>query len=121
MKELIDNISNIYEEIRVFVKGDEIKNDISEILVSKVLLGTLGCVPAYDRFFIDGLRRTNVASGKLSIKSIMQLACFYKENDFFLEPERQKMHFNNILYPQMKFLDMGFWQIGADAEKIDKI
>lgn len=28
-----------------------------------------------------------------------------------------KIEYADILYPQMKLLDMGFWQLGLDAEE----
>ena len=28
----------------------------TDTLITKIILGTLGCVPAYDRYFIDGLK-----------------------------------------------------------------
>ena len=30
------------------------KNNLSETLITKILMGTLGCVPAYDRYFVKG-------------------------------------------------------------------
>ncbi|MFT8351736.1 hypothetical protein [Clostridium saccharoperbutylacetonicum] len=43
---LIRNMKNIYRVKRENIK--KVDTDISDILVTKVLLGTLGCVPAYD-------------------------------------------------------------------------
>src|SRR5690606_34013034 len=46
--ELASHYSNIY-----FTKGDNKQKSISptDTLLSKIMLGTLGCVPAYDRYF----------------------------------------------------------------------
>ena len=51
--ELTEHYSSIY-----FTKGADIPKPISptDTLLSKIMLGTLGCVPAYDRYFIDGLK-----------------------------------------------------------------
>lgn len=54
-------------------------------------MGTLGCVPAYDRYFIAGIKNQKVATGNYNIRSIMQLVNFYEKNADRLEPVREKM------------------------------
>ncbi len=38
----------------------------TDILATKVLLGTLGCLPACDRFFVDGFRSRGLAYSRLN-------------------------------------------------------
>lgn len=80
-------------------------------------MGTLGCVPAYDRYFISGIKKQKVASGNYNMKSIIQLVDFYEKNIVDLENIRKDMKVNGMAYPQMKILDMAFWQIGLDSDK----
>lgn len=80
-------------------------------------MGTLGCVPAYDRYFISGIKKQKVASGNYNMKSIGQLVDFYEKNIVELENIRKDMKVNGMAYPQMKILDMAFWQIGLDSDK----
>lgn len=80
-------------------------------------MGTLGCVPAYDRYFISGIKKQKVASGNYNMKSIIQLVDFYEKNIVELENIRKNMKVNGMAYPQMKILDMAFWQIGLDSDK----
>ncbi len=80
-------------------------------------MGTLGCVPAYDRYFISGIKKQKVASGNYNMKSIGQLVDFYESNIVELENIRKDMKVNGMAYPQMKILDMAFWQIGLDSDK----
>ena len=47
----------------------------------------------------------------------MQLVNFYEKNADRLEPVREKMEVEGMTYPQMKMIDMGFWQIGFDLDK----
>lgn len=79
-------------------------------------MGTLGCVPAYDRYFIAGIKNQEVASGNYNINSIMQLVDFYEKNVDRLEPVRKKMKVEGMPYPQMKMIDMGFWQVGFELD-----
>lgn len=112
-------ISSYYKEIRESVVTN-VKNDVSTTLVTKVLMGTLGCVPAYDRYFIDGVKHENVASGLFTKNSIMDLITFFESNSVDLEPISQTMTIDGLPYPQMKMLDMGFWQIGYDLDPSNK-
>ena len=43
-------------------------------------MGTMGCVPAYDRYFVAGIKKNKVAKGSFNIDSISQLAQFYMDN-----------------------------------------
>jgi hypothetical protein len=56
--DLRDQLKKHYSEIS-FKKGDNDPKYISptDTLISKVMLGTLGCIPAYDRYFVDGLKK----------------------------------------------------------------
>ena len=57
------------------VVNKDIENSISKILITKVLLGTLGCTPAYDRFFIIGARKTKVTSGLIFATFNEKIVC----------------------------------------------
>ena len=109
-------LGQYYDKIRHKVKEQELKNQLSFTLITKILMGTLGCVPAYDRYFIAGIKNQKVATGNYNIRSIMQLVSFYEKNADRLEPVREKMEVEGMPYPQMKMIDMGFWQVGFDLD-----
>lgn len=115
--ELVDSLKCKYGIVRNNTKGfEKSKTDISATLISKVLLGTLACVPAYDRFFIHGVKTLGIADGTFSCSEWLRLVDFYEENNVRLEKCRSKLNADTVCYPQMKLLDMGFWQIGYDKE-----
>ena len=128
LKKLNSEISTIYNPFRLELKETEVTQDISNILVSKVLLGTLGCVPAYDRFFVDAVKKNKVTTGNYNIASLQKLIKFYEEHQEKLENLRSefliKYEFDGeektLDYPQMKLLDIGFWKIGFDLLKEPK-
>ena len=109
-------MEDYYGFVRKSVKESEVKNSVSFTLVTKVLMGTLGCVPAYDRYFIDGIKYKKVSTGNYNINSVLKLVDFYEENEEKLEQARSKMEVCGLQYPQMKILDMGFWQIGFERD-----
>lgn len=119
-QQLLNDINNYlveyYDAIRKSVKDQEVKNQLSDTLITKILMGTLGCVPAYDRYFIAGIKAQGVATGNYNINSILKLVDFYEKNVDRLEPVRREMVVYDLPYPQMKMLDMGFWQIGFDLD-----
>lgn len=113
LEELNTYISGYYDGIRRTIKERELKYQLSATLVTKVLIGALGCVPAYDRYFVAGIKRTGTATGNYNLSSVRQLAGFYERNFDRLEECRKGMVVGDGLpYPPMKLLDMGFWQIG---------
>lgn len=118
LREINSFLGQYYDKIRREVKGQELKNQLSFTLITKILMGTLGCVPAYDRYFIAGIKKQKVTTGNYNLKSIMKLVDFYEKNSVRLEPVREKIEVAGMPYPQMKMLDMGFWQIGFELDKV---
>lgn len=115
--ELSEELEEYYKGIRRLVKGENIKNSVSKTLITKILMGTLGCVPAYDEYFIKGIVKEKVAKGTYNKESIKALASFYERYNEKLDAERCNWRVEDIEYPQMKLLDMGFWQMGKDITK----
>ena len=115
LKNVYDNIADHFHPIREEVAGREITTPVSPVLVTKILMGTLGCVPAYDRFFQDGVATHKVTTQEYSLRSVLTLAEFYEEHNDRLEEVRQGFEGDGLVYPQMKLLDMGFWQVGFET------
>ncbi len=120
--DLKDRLANHYKNIQ-FTKGADKPKPISptDTLLSKILLGTLGCVPAYDRYFIDGLKEKKIKNTAFNDTSLNELFVFIDTNKTEIDNAQKhiltqtKQH-----YPLMKILDMYFWQIGYDKEVKEK-
>jgi len=109
-------IAKHFEPIRDEVAGREVPTPVSPVLITKILMGTLGCVPAYDRFFVDGIKKYKVTTGEYNLKSVLRLVDFYEAHNDRLEEARHGMWTEDLTYPQMKLLDMGFWQVGFEKD-----
>ena len=109
-----DSIAEHFRPIRKEVAGREVSTPVSPVLITKILMGTLGCVPAYDRFFQDGAKYLGLEHNSYKESSLLELADIYEEHNDRLEEARRGMRTDDLIYPQMKLLDMGFWQIGFD-------
>ena len=116
LKKLSDDIADDFRPIRNEVAGREVASPVSPVLITKILMGTLGCVPAYDRFFQDGVATYKVTTQEYSLESVRKLAKFYEAHNDRLEEARRGMQTDDLIYPQMKLLDMGFWQIGFEKD-----
>jgi len=116
LKNVSDNIANHFGPIRNEVAGRKVASSVSPVLVTKILMGTLGCVPAYDRFFQDGVATYKVTTREYSPESVRKLAKFYEAHNDRLEEARRGMQCEDLIYPQMKLLDMGFWQVGFEKD-----
>lgn len=119
LEKLSDYIAADFRPIRDEVAGREVASSVSPVLVTKILMGTLGCVPAYDRFFVDGIKKYKVTTQEYNLESVLRLVDFYEEHNDRLEEARRGMRTEDLTYPQMKLLDMGFWQIGFERDAGD--
>ncbi|MFT8351737.1 hypothetical protein [Clostridium saccharoperbutylacetonicum] len=64
-----------------------------------------------------GVAKHNITAQLLGKYSIIGLAEYYEENKTELEDIRKSISkARQIEYPQMKMLDMAFWQLGFDKK-----
>ena len=124
---LYNRIKNSY---KVQTNGeDKASNEdyiASDTLVTKILMGTMGCVPAFDRFLKKGiswfkgknekdkyknLTQTIDNSGK-TYDALREICADYKD---YLKVE------GATLYTEMKCLDMFLWQVGFELDLCDNL
>jgi hypothetical protein len=103
----------------------------SDTLVTKILLGTLCCLPAYDRFFKAGVKiYKNGAKTSQPLKlsanieckkgfdSLCEIVGYFDKitnnawRDFPKSDHHLKQSNNSYSYPTMKLVDMFFWNLG---------
>ena len=122
-----EDVINVFKELSEYYsklayyngKDDDKHITATDTLISKIILGALGCLPAFDRYFNLGLfdKEYSVINGK-SIDII-----WVKTNEMKSEIElvqgwiRQQ---TGTLYPPMKIIDMYYWQLGFDKEEVPK-
>lgn len=106
IQKLMGQISQKYEEVGIMA---------SKTLQTKVLLGTLGCFPVIDRFFVDGWKLKNN-----SIPTDEDILDFAAINLSAIEDYQKTINLG-VVYPPMKIVDMYFWQLGYDKYEKSKI
>jgi hypothetical protein len=107
--ELIEKLRAYYKSIKDSVPYLANDRAATDTLITKVLMGTLGCIPAYDRFFTDGIRSTKqIPYGTLNETNFEALLKWCQDNPI---PDNIRGEIPK-LYPDMKIVDMYFWRIG---------
>lgn len=87
----------------------------TDVLVTKVLLGTVGCLPAPDTFFEKGFKAQGYVYGDLDEGFVQRILTFCVENRSELAKIQSIIvEWSGLRYPFMKLVDMHFWQIGMD-------
>ena len=116
--EFVAWIKTWYQENITHVNGEVSIVNVTDTLATKILLGTLGCIPAYDRYFIDGLRTGGIGYSSLSKRNFSAVVRFYQNNiPSFKAAQASIQKSSGILYPAMKLVDMYFWQIGYENDQ----
>lgn len=121
IKEIFDLVSWVkswYQNNIHFVNGEKKKVNVTDTLATKIILGALGCVPAYDRYFIDGIRNKGLSYSGLKPNNFSSVTGFYKENHIsFSYANNEILKRSGVSYPPMKLVDMYFWEIGCELDK----
>jgi hypothetical protein len=110
---LITSLSDaLREAYRQHIADEDTKRrNPSDTLITKILLGTIGCAPACDRFFILGFRHCGLSFTRFDADFLRQVMQFSRGHDRELNQHTIEQR-SGIRYPIMKLIDMYFWEIG---------
>lgn len=106
--ELVKELRSYFLDKTYFKEGEDKLTSIkrvSDTLISKIILGTLGCLVAYDTYVKKGLSKHNLTFS-LGSKSIKEIREFAKSKKEAIEDILASL---NNLYTPMKILDMYFF------------
>src|SRR5713101_3400306 len=113
---ILEAANAVREAYRPFVPPVE-SRQASDTLVTKIILGTFGCLPACDRYFIKRFKSAGFEYSYLNVKFIERVLRFARENLEELCKEQDRIERSGgIRYPIMKLVDMCFWQMGFELE-----
>ena len=105
--DLLDIYSQIRDEVAVESGKAEPSAELSQTLITKILMGVMGCVPAYDTYFIKG-RQGVIQERSYSRESINALSKLWVNHETAFEMLRADVSSPGLLYLQMKVIDMCF-------------
>lgn len=120
-EQMLDLLEDISARIRQAYASEQssfegIINNATDTLVTKILLGTLGCVPAYDRYYVQAVRKYNISSGGYDRRSIKDVAKFYLKYKDIFEKVRIELSSYGTEYPEMKIMDMCLFQVAYEFD-----
>lgn len=98
---------------------DDNDDDASDTLTTKILMGTFGCVPAFDRYLKGGIVSYNKThrSGITQIIEDQGSKTFINLCKFAITNKNElSLQGTEIYYPPMKCVDMYFWEIGYELD-----
>lgn len=119
----LDNYSNenikiiltVYDKIQGLIIEDKSTTHI--VLVSKIMLGVFGCIPAHDRFVTKtfrGIFEDKCKFRSINKKSLLCLKDFYESNKIEIDNLQNTINtidfktgnYTKIKYPKAKIIDM---------------
>jgi len=85
----------------------------TDTLITKIMLGTFGCVPATDEFFLLGFKRSGFSYSSVNPQFLERVFGFSRDHGHALATVQKRIQARSgVLYPLMKLVDMHFWQLG---------
>lgn len=114
--DLYYELSEYYESISYKRKGKGVTITPTDTLITKIILGAVGSVPAYDRFFRFGLSKYEITKtfGEASLNGIFDFI-EYGSNKQLIDSTIDKLKTEGIKYTKMKIIDMYFWSLGEQG------
>jgi hypothetical protein len=107
-------VAGIREAYRPFVPATG-STQPTDTLITKVVLGTFGCLPACDRYFNDGFKMEGLKYPSLNDDFVKLILGFCQGHLPELQIEQANIERSSgVRYPLMKLVDMYFWQIGYE-------
>jgi hypothetical protein len=107
-------VPTVLDVIQASRKAYEPFGYATDTLVTKVILGTLGCLPACDQYFIEGFNQA-FSYSSLNARFVDRLLLFCKDYLADLRGEQERIERSSrVHYPIMKLVDMCFWQTSKE-------
>lgn len=88
----------------------------SDTLATKIMLGTVACSPACDRYFVGGFKSKGYQFSAFNRQFLGRIVQFCRLNESALRRAQAVVEKSvGMRYPLIKLVDMYFFQLGIDA------
>jgi hypothetical protein len=115
---LASRLKKIYLSTAIKINGVTVNRTPTDTLVTKILLGTLGCTAAYDRLVTEGMRYINEFPATFNPKGYSGCIEFFRRHAKEFKGAQAQIAAYGVNYPPMKLIDMYFWSIGNQLESL---
>ncbi|MFI3287646.1 MAG: hypothetical protein R3Y61_04125 [Rikenellaceae bacterium] len=133
----IEEIMQIYVRIEEILKCEKDDNDKERkptlTLITKIMLGVFGCIPAYDQYFCNTFKELmpgrKFDSTRLNPESLIAISKFYEDNQKEIEDFAKNTHTIDIFstgkypsapYTKAKIIDMYGFSVGQAKARAEK-
>lgn len=111
----VSELKEYYSNIEFYNNKALKKITATDTLLTKIILGGTGSIPAFDRYFLAGTSHTLKISS-FDQKNIKALYNYALENENEIKLCQSFIaEKSGLWYPPMKIIDMFFWQIGFEV------
>ena len=117
---LASQLKQIYVRAAVTINGVAAHRTPTDTLVTKILLGTLACTPAYDRLVSNGKRYLRDFPATFTPRGYAGCIEFFRSNRKEFMAAHAQIAASGANYPPMKLIDMYFWSIGDQLDALKK-
>ncbi len=108
------DVITLKEQLSSYYKSKNISP--TDTLISKIILGTLGITPALDRYFVKGYKTKTGKTAGFNETTLMDINDFITRHHIELKECREYIQIKRGMnYPNMKIIDMYYWQIGKES------
>ena len=103
-------IKNRFEDVE--------KAHATDTIISKILMGTIGCTPAYDTNFRKGLSACEIyRCGSLTATSFARLLNICRVKGIWPKLQERPVEYYGVVYPVLRVVDLYFWTKGFNARR----
>jgi hypothetical protein len=114
----IELVFGLEQSIQKALEQNEIMP--TSTLITKIILGTIGCTPAYDRFFVDGVKSLGEFPASFKHKGYRGAIQFYQNNAKEFQKAHAMISKGRVKYPPMKLVDMYFHSLGTQRSQKER-
>ena len=109
-------VFGLAQDIQKALEQSDIKP--TPTLITKIIMGTIGCTPAYDRYFVAGVKSLGKFPASFKHKGYCGVIQFYQNNAKEFQKVQVIVSNGRVKYPPMKLADMYFHSLGN--QRIEK-
>lgn len=115
--QLTKELYSHYNSLHYMLNENLVERKPTDTLISKIIIGALGCSPAFDRYFNDGVKASGYKFYKMNENSYKELFLFVERHKTEFAKLQQELYIiDNIHYPMLKVVDMYFWHEGFNKK-----
>lgn len=128
---MMDRLADIYKVRPLISNNDDdldLEGTLTDTLFTKIMLGTIGCIPAFDRYCKLGLKAVGISptitSRNNNFFNSSFISCFkdnYVNCNKYVCRSSSMINSKEYVYPPMKIMDMFLFELGRINEAIISI